>query len=238
MDSIKRLQSMIDSSENIVFFGGAGVSTESGIPDFRSADGLYNQTGYKYSPEEIVSHSFFKSNPKTFFEFYRKNFLFGDNIKPNPAHYKLAKLEKCGKLKAVITQNVDGLHQKAGSKNVFELHGSVLRNYCTKCKKFYSDISGMENIPKCKCGGIIRPDIVLYEEQLDNTVINKSISAIEDADMLIVGGTSLSVYPAASFIGYFKGKYLVVINMAPTPMDNSADLVIREPIGKTLTLLK
>lgn len=238
MDSMQKLQSMIDSSENIVFFGGAGVSTESGIPDFRSVDGLYNRTGYKYSPEEIISHSFFVKDPETFYTFYRKNFLLSDDIKPNPAHYKLAELEQCGKLKAVITQNVDGLHQKAGSRNVLELHGSVLRNYCVKCRKFYPDISGMENIPKCECGGIIRPDIVLYEEQLDNATINKAVSAIANADMLIVGGTSLSVYPAASFIEYFKGRYLVVINKTPTQMDNSADLIIREPIGGTLSEIK
>lgn len=235
MTQIEQLQQMINESQRIVFFGGAGVSTESNIPDFRSADGLYQQT-YKYSPEQIVSHTFFMRQPEAFYEFYKDKMMFLD-AKPNDAHLKIAELEKAGKVTAVITQNIDGLHQAAGSKNVLELHGSILRNYCMKCKQTYdaSYVNESSGVPRCTCGGIIRPDVVLYEERLDSDIIRQSIQAISNADMLIIGGTSLVVYPAAGFIDYFHGKYLVVINMSETERDSMADLVIREPIGKVMS---
>ena len=238
-EKIKELQKIIDSSNNIVFFGGAGVSTESGIPDFRSTDGLYNQQ-WKYPPEQIISHTFFLENPKEFYRFYRAKLLaFG--IEPNPAHYKLAELENAGKLKAIVTQNIDGLHQKAGSKKVYELHGSVLRNHCMDCGEFYDTDFIMDeancrgNIPICpKCGGIIKPDVVLYEEALDEACMMGAINAIEKADTMIIGGTSLVVYPAAGLIRYFRGKKLVLINKQPTPYDGKADLVINDAIGKVM----
>lgn len=234
MNAIEQLQQMIDESSRIVFFGGAGVSTESKIPDFRSADGLYRQN-YKYSPEQIVSHSFFMKHTDEFYDFYKEKMMFLD-AKPNPAHVKLAELEASGKLTAVITQNIDGLHQAAGSKNVLELHGSILRNYCMRCGKTYSAsyVKNADGIPKCDCGGTIRPDVVLYEEGLDSTIIQKSIRAIAEADMLIIGGTSLVVYPAAGFIDYFRGKYLVVINKDATAREVRANLAIHEPIGQVL----
>ena len=238
MSSIEKLQNMIDECNRIVFFGGAGVSTESNIPDFRSADGLYSQQ-YKYSPEQIVSHSFFKRYTEDFYEFYKEKMMFLD-AKPNDAHLKLAQLEATGKLTAVITQNIDGLHQAAGSKRVLELHGSIHRNYCMKCNQFYDGeyVKSSQGIPRCTCGGIVKPDVVLYEESLDSSTINQSIKAIREADMLIIGGTSLVVYPAAGFIDYFQGKYLVVVNMDSTKKDEFADLVIREPIGKVFSQIK
>ncbi|KIR03304.1 NAD-dependent protein deacetylase of SIR2 family [Lachnospiraceae bacterium TWA4] len=228
------LKQWIKESENIVFFGGAGVSTESKIPDFRSVDGLYNQE-YDYPPETILSHSFFMRNPKEFFRFYRNKMLFPDAM-PNKAHIALAKLEQEGKLKAVVTQNIDGLHQKAGSKEVLELHGSVHRNYCMKCGKFYGldEVLSQEGVPTCSCGGIIKPDVVLYEEGLDSQVIEKSLNYIARADILIIGGTSLSVYPAAGFVDYYRGNRLVLINKSATPMDSRANLVINDPIGEVL----
>lgn len=234
MDKITQLQQMIDESERIVFFGGAGVSTESNIPDFRSADGLYRQQ-YQFSPEQIVSHSFFMRYTKEFYEFYKEKMMFLD-AKPNKAHLKLAELEAAGKLTAVITQNIDGLHQSAGSKNVLELHGSILRNYCMKCGKTYSAeyVKSSVGIPHCECGGTIRPDVVLYEESLDSTIIQKSVRAIAEADMLIIGGTSLVVYPAAGFVDYFRGKHLVLINKDATARDVGAELTIHEPIGEVL----
>lgn len=232
MDQIQRLQEMIDESNNIVFFGGAGVSTESDIPDFRSADGLYQET-YKYPPEQVVSHTFFVQKPELFYEFYKSKMMFLD-AKPNKAHKKLAEMEEKGKLKAVITQNIDGLHQLAGSKRVLELHGSIHRNYCQKCGKFYDAkyVKESEGIPLCECGGIVKPDVVLYEEGLDSMTIQQSVRAISEAEMLIIGGTSLVVYPAASFIDYFHGKYLVVINKSATSRDAQADLCIQQPIGE------
>ena len=231
---IAKLQEIIDDSENIVFFGGAGVSTESGIPDFRSADGIYHQQ-YRYSPEQIVSHSFFVRNTEAFYEFYKDKMMFLE-AKPNAAHLKLAQLEAEGKLKAVITQNIDGLHQAAGSKNVLELHGSIHRNYCMECGRFYDAayVKNAEGIPHCECGGMIKPDVVLYEEGLDPEVIQKSIRAISEADMLIIGGTSLVVYPAAGFIDYFHGKHLVVINKSETARSVGADLTIAAPIGEIM----
>ena len=228
------LQQIIDECNKIVFFGGAGVSTESGIPDFRSVDGLYNQK-YDYPPEEILSHTFFYSHTIDFFKFYRDKMLI-ENVKPNEAHLKLAELEKVGKLSAVVTQNIDGLHQAAGSKKVYELHGSTLRNYCTKCHKFYDldYIIQSDGVPKCSCGGIIKPDVVLYEEGLNNDDIENAIRYISEADTLIIGGTSLVVYPAAGLIRYFRGKHLVVINMSPTQTDSQADLLIADKIGKVL----
>ncbi len=225
---------MIDESQKIVFFGGAGVSTESNIPDFRSSDGLYNEQ-YQYPPEQVVSHTFFVKKTEMFYDFYKNKMMFL-NAKPNAAHLKLAELEAAGKLTAVITQNIDGLHQMAGSKNVLELHGSIHRNYCQNCGKFYDAayVKHAEGIPRCECGGIIKPDVVLYEEGLDSMTIQKSVRAISEADMLIIGGTSLVVYPAASFIDYFHGKYLVVINKSATPRDSQASLNIQEPIGKVL----
>ena len=234
---VESLQKIIDEHDNIVFFGGAGVSTESGIPDFRSQDGLYNQQ-YDYPPETILSHTFFMRKPEEFYRFYRNKMLC-DTAKPNAAHLKLAELEKAGKLKAVITQNIDNLHQMAGSKKVLELHGSVYRNYCMKCGKFYGfrHMLESEGVPRCECGGIIKPDVVLYEEGLDNDTLNESVRAIAEAQVLIIGGTSLAVYPAAGLIDYFRGSHLVVINMAPTPRDRSADLLIKEPIGQVMAQL-
>ena len=231
---VEQLRTIIEESDNIVFFGGAGVSTESNIPDFRSADGLYQQKA-KYSPEQIVSHSFFVHNKEAFFDFYKNKMMFLD-AKPNAAHIKLANLEAEGKLKVVITQNIDGLHQMAGSKNVLELHGSIHRNYCTKCGEFYdaSYVKAAEGVPRCKCGGVIKPDVVLYEESLNAKVIEKSIRAISEADTLIIGGTSLVVYPAAGFIDYFRGKHLVVINKGETARSTGAELIIRAPIGEIM----
>ena len=232
---IKELQKIIDDSKAIVFFGGAGVSTESGIPDFRSADGLYHQK-YKYSPEQVVSHSFFMKYPEAFYEFYKDKMMCLD-AKPNAAHNKLAELESSGKLNAVVTQNIDGLHQKAGSKTVYELHGSIHRNYCMKCKKIYDAnyVKNQNGIPYCECGGMIKPDVVLYEEGLDGNVINAAIRAIASADTLIIGGTSLVVYPAAGFIDYFHGKHLVVINKSETAKTVNAELSINAPIGEILS---
>ncbi len=228
---------MIEECENIVFFGGAGVSTESGIPDFRSVDGLYNQK-YKYPPEMIISRSFFERNTEEFYDFYRDRMIFED-AKPNAAHEYLAALEKRGKLKAIVTQNIDSLHTVAGSKNVFELHGSVMRNYCMKCRKFYGldAITKSRGVPKCDCGGIIKPDVVLYEEMLDDDIMRGAVKAISKADMLIIGGTSLVVYPAAGLINYFDGKYLVLINKSVTAQDSKADLVIHDAIGKVFSEL-
>ena len=235
MNGISELQKIIDDTDNIVFFGGAGVSTESGIPDFRSVDGLYNQK-YKYPPETIVGHSFFMNHTKEFYDFYRDKLII-HGVKPNKAHIALAELEKKGKLKAIVTQNIDGLHQAAGSKKVFELHGSIQRNYCMKCHKFYAGTDFIENcsgVPKCECGGIIKPDVVLYEEMLDDDCIAGAVKYISEADVLIIGGTSLVVYPAAGLINYFHGSKLVLINKAATSADREADLVIREPIGEVL----
>ena len=234
MEEIRKFQQMIDESRNIVFFGGAGVSTESNIPDFRSEDGLYNMK-YKYPPETIISHTFFLRNPEEFYRFYKDRMLCLD-AEPNPAHRKLAELEQAGKLSAVVTQNIDGLHQKAGSRKVYELHGSIHRNYCMECGKFYDAeyVKNSEGIPRCSCGGMIKPDVVLFEEGLDTKTIQNSVEAIAHADMLIIGGTSLVVYPAAGFIDYFRGKYLVLINKAETGRSVRADLVIREPIGKVM----
>lgn len=229
------LQQIIDECNNIVFFGGAGVSTESGIPDFRSVDGLYNQK-YDYPPEEILSHTFFCNHTDYFYNFYRDK-LICTTAEPNPAHIKLAELEKAGKLSAVVTQNIDGLHQKAGSKTVYELHGSTLRNYCAKCGKFFDIdyIADSKGVPKCdECGGVVKPDVVLYEEGLDNKTVNGALNAISNADCLIVAGTSLTVYPAAGFIRYFSGKYFVLINRDSTSADSSADLVIHDSVGKVL----
>jgi NAD-dependent deacetylase len=236
MDNIAKLREIVKNSQRIVFFGGAGVSTESGIPDFRSVDGLYNQQ-WDYPPETILSHSFFMKKTEEFYRFYRAKMICSD-AKPNAAHLKLAELEKEGKLTAIVTQNIDGLHQAAGSKKVYELHGSVLRNYCTKCRKFFGveAITGSEGIPVCdSCGGIIKPDVVLYEEGLDDSVVSGAVKAISEADTLIIGGTSLNVYPAAGLVRYFRGQNLVMINMSPTPMDNSADLLICDKIGKVFS---
>lgn len=236
--NLEILQKWIDESNNIVFFGGAGVSTESGIPDFRSVDGLYNQK-YKFPPETILSHSFFEKNPEEFYKFHHEK-LVVKNVEPNPAHYKLAKLESVGKLRAVITQNIDGLHQRAGSKQVFELHGSTSRNYCSRCHKNYPAgyVDDCEGVPYCECGGVIRPDVVLYEESLDGDVLNNSVIYISRAEMLIVGGTSLNVYPAAGLINYYRGDKLVLINRDPTPYDNRANLIIHDSIGKVLDAVK
>ena len=230
----RRLNEIIEDSQKIVFFGGAGVSTESNIPDFRSADGLYRQQ-YKYSPEQIVSHSFFMQNTEAFYEFYKSKMMFLD-AKPNQAHRKLAQLEQEGKLTAVVTQNIDGLHQAAGSKNVLELHGSIHRNYCQRCGKFYDAayVKNAEGIPRCECGGIIKPDVVLYEEGLDPDIIRSSVHAISQADTLIIGGTSLIVYPAAGFIDHFRGKHLVVINKSATAKEVRAELAIAAPIGEIM----
>lgn len=237
-EKINELKKLIEKSNDIVFFGGAGVSTESNIPDFRSSSGLFSEKLNKnFTPEQLVSHTFFVRYPDEFFKFYKDKLIYPD-AKPNNAHKALAKLEEIGKLKAVITQNIDGLHQMAGSKNVFELHGSVHRNYCTKCHKFF-DLNDMlslgGNIPHCdKCGGIVKPDVVLYEEGLDNNVINETIRALTYADLLIIGGTSLVVYPAASFINYYRGKDIVLINKSSTGYDNQASLVINDSIGEVL----
>lgn len=230
----RRLKEIIEDSQKIVFFGGAGVSTESNIPDFRSADGLYRQQ-YKYSPEQIVSHSFFMQNTEAFYEFYKSKMMFLD-AKPNQAHRKLAQLEQEGKLTAVVTQNIDGLHQAAGSKNVLELHGSIHRNYCQRCGKFYDAayVKNAKGIPRCECGGIIKPDVVLYEEGLDPDIIRSSVHVISQADTLIIGGTSLIVYPAAGFIDYFRGKHLVVINKSATAKEVRAELTIAAPIGEIM----
>ena len=231
-EKIEKFKTLVNESNNIVFFGGAGVSTESGIPDFRSKDGLYNQK-YKYPPEEILSHTFFINHTEEFFKFYKEK-LNSLKYEPNVTHIKLAELEKEGKLKAVVTQNIDGLHQKAGFKNVYELHGGVLRNYCMKCHKFYDAeyVFNSSGVPKCSCGGIIKPDVVLYEESLNEETLEKSVYAIANADLLIVAGTSLTVYPASGLINYFRGKNLVLINRDTTPFDNRADLVINESLGK------
>ena len=235
---IEQLQEMIDESSRIVFFGGAGVSTESGIPDFRSADGIYHQQ-YKYSPEQVVSHTFFMRYPEAFYEFYKEKMMALD-AKPNPAHLKLAELEKAGKLTAVVTQNIDGLHQAAGSRNVYELHGSIHRNYCMKCGKFYyaGYVKNYDGVPRCECGGMIKPDVVLYEEGLDQATIQGAVRAISQADMLIIGGTSLVVYPAAGFIDYFRGKYLAVINKSETARSVRADLTIAAPIGEIMSKIR
>ena len=237
-EKISALQKMIDESSSVVFFGGAGVSTESGIPDFRSVDGLYNQK-YDYPPEQIISHSFFKSFPEEFYRFYRDKLLI-DGVEPNIAHKKLAELEAAGKLKAVVTQNIDGLHQRAGSRTVYELHGSVLRNYCTKCGRFYDErfIKTSVPLPICECGGLVKPDVVLYEGGLDSDIMENSIKAIANADMLIIAGTSLVVYPAAGLVRYFRGRHLVIINRDSTPMDNSAELVINAKIGEVLSQIE
>lgn len=229
---VEKLEKIISQSQNIVFFGGAGVSTESGIPDFRSVDGLYHQK-YDYPPETILSHTFWEERPEEFYRFYRDK-LIVKGAKPNAAHLRLAKLEREGKLKAVITQNIDGLHQKAGSKEVLELHGSIHRNYCTRCGKFFDAeyMQRAEGVPKCECGGIIKPDVVLYEEGLDMQVVSKAIQYISRADVLIVGGTSLVVYPAAGLIDYYNGKKLVMVNKSVTPKDAGADLLVQGSIGE------
>lgn len=238
MSQVDELVKILKESNNIVFFGGAGVSTASGIPDFRSASGLYNQhLNRTFSPEEMVSHSYFANYPEDFFEFYKAKLVYPD-AQPNGCHIALAKLEKMGKVKAVVTQNIDGLHQKAGSEVVFELHGSVLRNYCTQCHAFYDEKYVMEadGVPKCeKCGGIVKPDVVLYEEALNPDEINGAVAAISKADTLIIGGTSLIVYPAAGLINYFQGNHLVLINKSATSADNQADLVINDDIAKVMT---
>lgn len=238
MDETEQLQKMVDESKRIVFFGGAGVSTESGIPDFRSVDGLYHQH-YNDPPEVMLSHSFYVSHPEVFFDFYRDKMLYLKAV-PNAAHKKLAELEQAGKLSAVVTQNIDGLHQKAGSKNVFELHGSVHRNYCRRCHRLY-DAEFMlhtTGVPKCACGGTIKPDVVLYEEGLDQKTLYSAVQAIEEADMLIIGGTSLAVYPAASLTRYYCGNRLVLINRTATPQDSSADLRISGSIGEVLEQIR
>ena len=232
MDNIEKLKQWVSQSKRIVFFGGAGVSTESGIPDFRSVDGLYNQK-FDYPPEQIISHTFFVKRPEYFYRFYREKML-PLGFEPNITHRVLAKWEEEGRLSAVVTQNIDGLHQKAGSKRVYELHGSVLRNYCQRCGKFYSAefIKNSTGVPHCDCGGIVKPDVVLYEEGLDQDTIEKAVGAIYGADMLIVAGTSLTVYPAAGLIRYYRGDRLVLINRDETPYDRHADLVFHESLGK------
>lgn len=234
-DKINQLKKWITDSDNIVFFGGAGVSTESGIPDFRSVDGLYNLQ-YDYPPETILSHGFFMRNTVEFYRFYRDKMIYED-AKPNITHLKLAELEEQGKLKAVVTQNIDGLHQKAGSKNVLELHGSVLRNYCMSCHRFYTidKIKETEGIPTCECGGIVKPDVVLYEEGLDDTTLSKAIRAISQAEVLIIGGTSLSVYPASGLIRYYNRDRLVLINKSVTPYDKDANLLIQAGLGEVFS---
>ncbi len=234
MQELEQLKQWIRESDNIVFFGGAGVSTESGIPDFRSVDGLYNQQ-YDYPPETIISHTFYRRNPEEFYRFYKNKMLF-PNAKPNAAHLALARLEEQGKLRAVITQNIDGLHQAAGSREVLELHGSVHRNYCTRCGEFYTleDVMAADGVPRCSCGGIIKPDVVLYEEGLEQKTLQKAVMYIRQAEVLIIGGTSLTVYPAAGLIDYYQGNRLVLINKSVTPMDSRADLVISGKIGEVL----
>ena len=234
---IEKVRKIIEETDNLVFFGGAGVSTESGIPDFRSVDGLYNQK-YAYPPETILSHTFYRRKTEEFYRFYKDKMIF-QGAKPNAAHEKLALWEKEGKCKAVITQNIDGLHQLAGSKNVLELHGSVLRNYCEECGKFYTEdfILKSEGVPRCECGGGIKPDVVLYEEGLDHNILQKSIVAIANADVLIVGGTSLAVYPAAGLLDYYQGNKLILINKTPTSKDHIADYIISDSIGKVFSVL-
>lgn len=234
MTQIEQLQKVVSNTDNIVFFGGAGVSTESGIPDFRSVDGLYNQQ-YKYPPEVMLSHTFYAGHTDEFFDFYR-NKLIVPEAKPNKAHYKLAELERAGKLKAVITQNIDGLHQMAGSKTVLELHGSVKRNYCQRCRTFFDEkfILNSSGIPTCSCGGIVKPDVVLYEEGLDRNTMQQAISYISKADVLIIAGTSLVVYPAAGLIDYYRGNHLILINRAPTSSDSKANLLIQGSVGEVL----
>ncbi len=232
-DKIRKLKEIVDNTDNLVFFGGAGVSTESGIPDFRSTDGLYNMK-YKYPPETIVSHTFFVRKTEDFYEFYKDKMMALD-AKPNKAHYKLAEWEKEGKCRAVVTQNIDGLHQMAGSKKVLELHGSIHRNYCTKCGKFFDAayVKNSDGVPRCdECGGLVKPDVVLYEESLDSQTISDAVYAIAHADVLIIGGTSLAVYPAAGMIDYFRGGHLVLINRSSTPRDSQADLIINDSIGE------
>lgn len=235
-EAIKTLKQWIDGSDNIVFFGGAGVSTESGIKDFRSVDGLYHMK-FKYPPETMLSHSFFESHTEEFYDFYRKQLMPPEDIAPNTAHLRLAQLEREGKLRAIVTQNVDGLHEKAGSQVIYNLHGSIYQNRCMRCGKRFDGLEGARvireanGIPRCDCGGIIKPDVVLYEEGLDQDVLEGAIHAIANADVLIVGGTSLTVYPAAGLIRYYRGKKLVLINRDETPYDREADLVIRDPIG-------
>ena len=237
MERIEKLKQWVSESSRIVFFGGAGVSTESGIPDFRSVDGLYNQK-FEYPPETIISHSFYLRKPEYFFNFYREKML-PLGFEPNITHKVLAKWEEEGKLSAVVTQNIDGLHQKAGSKKVYELHGSVLRNYCVRCRKFHSAefVRDAVGVPRCDCGGIVKPDVVLYEENLNSRTIEKSVNAIADADLLIVAGTSLTVYPAAGFLNYYDGDRLVLINRDPTPYDSRADLVIHDTLGNVFSQL-
>ena len=229
---IAQLKEWIDGSDNVVFFGGAGVSTESGIPDFRSVDGLYNQK-WKYPPETILSHSFFTRNPEEYYRFHREKLVI-NGVKPNRAHLRLAELEKEGKVRAVVTQNIDGLHQAAGSKKVLELHGSILRAYCSRCGRPYpaEEMNKGTGVPKCQCGGVIRPDIVLYEEPLNDEIVSEAVHYIRDAEVLIIGGTSLNVYPAAGLINYYRGNKLVLINLSETPYDGQADLVIHEKIGE------
>ena len=237
MNQIEQLRQWVNESDNIVFFGGAGVSTESGIPDFRSVDGLYNQQ-YDYPPETILSHTFYRRNTEEFYRFYRNKMLCLD-AKPNAAHLKLAQWEREGKLKAVVTQNIDGLHQAAGSEKVYELHGSVLRNFCESCHKFcdVNYIAHSEGVPKCSCGGDIKPDVVLYEEGLDQNILSGAIHAISEADVLIVGGTSLAVYPAAGLLDYYSGHKLVLVNKTPTARDGIADLVVQGSIGEIFSQL-
>jgi NAD-dependent deacetylase len=238
MNTVEQIVEIIKNSDNVVFFGGAGVSTESGIPDFRSVDGLYNQK-YDYPPETILSHTFYRRKTSEFYRFYKDKMICKE-AKPNVIHNALAKLEAEGKVKAVITQNIDGLHQMAGSKEVLELHGSVHRNYCTRCRKQYTleDILATQDVPRCSCGGIIRPDVVLYEESLDGFVLSQAIEHLRNADLLIVGGTSLVVYPAAGLLRYYKGRELVLMNRDATPYDGDASLIIRDPIGKTLEQIR
>ena len=237
MNKLELLKQWIDQSHSMVFFGGAGVSTESGIPDFRSVDGLYSQQ-FAYPPETIISHSFYLRNPSYFFRFYREKML-PLGFQPNITHEKVAQWEQEGKLAAVVTQNIDGLHQKAGSKTVYELHGSVLRNYCTQCRKFYSAefVRDSRDIPRCTCGGIVKPDVVLYEEGLDQQTVEKSVAAIRRADLLMVAGTSLTVYPAAGLLRYYRGNRLVLINRDETPYDGEADLVIHDSLGSVFSQL-
>ena len=237
MENLEKLKQWISESNRIVFFGGAGVSTESGIPDFRSVDGLYSQK-FDYPPETIISHSFYQRRPEYFFRFYREKML-PLGFEPNITHKVLARWEQEGKLSAVVTQNIDGLHQKAGSQRVYELHGSVLRNYCTRCRKFHSAefVRDADGVPQCTCGGIVKPDVVLYEESLNQDTIEKSVRAIQSADLLIVAGTSLTVYPAAGFIGYFPGKYMVLINRDETPFDFKVDMVINDSLGNVFSRL-
>ena len=236
-DKIMQLKKWIDESDNVVFFGGAGVSTESGIPDFRSVDGLYNQK-WKYPPETILSHSFFAKYPEEYYRFHREKLVI-DGVKPNTAHLKLAELEQEGKLRAVVTQNIDGLHQAAGSRKVLELHGSILRSYCSVCGRPYpaDRMNHGEGVPRCTCGGVIRPDIVLYEEPLDDAVVSEAVRVISEAEVLIIGGTSLNVYPAAGLINYYRGNKLALVNLSRTPYDDEADLVINEKIGKVFSQL-